>query len=33
MVLVVYNSVIEPDLMDLLEKLGITSYTKDRGAG
>ncbi len=28
MVMVVYNSVIEPDLMDLLEKLGITSYTK-----
>lgn len=30
-VLVVYNSVIEPDLMNLLEKLGITSYTKWTG--
>ena len=28
MVVVVYNSVIEQDLMNLLEKLGITSYTK-----
>ena len=31
MVLVVYNSVIEPDVMGLLEKLGITSYTKWTG--
>jgi nitrogen regulatory protein PII len=28
MVLVVYNSVIEPDLMESLKKSGITSYTK-----